>query len=614
MCGIIGFSGAENCVPILMGGLATLAYRGYDSAGIAVHTADGVQVVKSKGKLEILAEKLKTHPISDRGGTTGIGHTRWATHGEPSDVNSHPHSAPALTLVHNGIIENYAALSEKMTAAGYTFLSETDTEVAAFCLDTHYRETGDPITAMLRAAEELKGSFAFGVLFHDRPGKLYAMRRDSPLIVAKTETASFIASDIPAILPHTRSYYRLPEGVVAILDGPAVSFCDADGKPISLSPERVDWDIEAAQRGGFPHFMLKEIHEEPEVLRRTVLPCLKDGLPYFGVELLDGDALCDVERIHIVACGTAMHAGLLARQWIEQYARVPVAVEIASEFRGRDPLLGQKDIGLLISQSGETADTLAALRLAKSRGVRTVAIVNVVGSTVAREADDVIYTRAGPEIAVASTKAYIVQCAMLHLITTRLALVHGRMTEEEARARCRILSEGIPASIADTVTQVSAVEAIAAVLRHHPHIFYIGRGADSVLCTEGALKLKEISYLHSEAYAAGELKHGTISLVEEGTPVIALLTEAGLADKTVSAIREVKARGAYVIAIVAEPILQGREIPADICLPISAPEGDAANAVLPSMTAMQMIAYYTAASMGLDVDRPRNLAKSVTVE
>ena len=614
MCGIIGFSGTENCVPILMGGLETLAYRGYDSAGIAVQTASGVQRVKSKGKLEILAEKLKTHPVSEMAGTCGIGHTRWATHGAPSDVNSHPHGAPSLTLVHNGIIENYAALSEKLTAAGYTFLSETDTEAAAFCLDAHYRAVGDPVTAMFRAAEELCGSFAFGVLFHDRPGKVYAMRRDSPLIVAKTETASFIASDIPAILPHTRTYYRLPEGVVAVLDGADVAFFGADGEAVAIPQERVDWDIEAARRGGFPHFMLKEIHEEPEVLRRTVLPCLKDGLPYFGVELFDSEAFRSVERIHVVACGTAMHAGLLARQWIEQYARVPVTVEIASEFRGREPLLGKEDIVLLISQSGETADTLAALRLAKSRGVRTAAIVNVVGSTVAREADDVIYTRAGPEIAVASTKAYIVQCAMLHLITTRLALVHGRMTEEAARARCRILAEGIPAAIAETITRTDAVETVAKVLREHPHIFYIGRGADSVLCAEGSLKLKEISYLHSEACAAGELKHGTIALVDEGTPVIALLTEAGLADKTVSAIREVKARGAYVIAIAAESILSGREIPADVCLPIPASADDAENAILPAMTAMQMIAYYTAASMGLDVDRPRNLAKSVTVE
>lgn len=614
MCGIIGFSGAQNCVPILMGGLETLAYRGYDSAGIAVQTAAGVKTVKSRGKLEILAEKLKTHPAEEIAGTCGIGHTRWATHGVPSDVNSHPHSAPSLTLVHNGIIENYAVLAQKLTAAGYSFLSETDTEVAAACIDAHYRETGDPVIALYRAAEDLKGSFAFGVLFHDRPGKLYAMRRDSPLIAAKTETASFIASDIPAILPHTRAYTRMPEGIVAMLAGADVTFLDAEGRSVEIAPERVDWDIEAARRGGFPHFMLKEIHEEPQVLRRTVQPCLKDGLPFFGVELLDTDALAAVERIHIVACGSAMHVGLLARQWIEQLARVPVTVEISSEYRGRDPILGEKDLVLFISQSGETADTLAALRLTKSRGVRTVAIVNVVGSTVAREADDVIYTRAGPEIAVATTKAYMVQCAMMHLLTTRLALVRGKITEAEARERCRILLEDVPAGIAEVITRIPELKAIAARLKDHPHIFYIGRGADSVLCTEGTLKLKEISYLHSEAYAAGELKHGTISLVEEGTPVIALLTEAGLADKTVSAIREVKSRGAYVIAIAAEPIAAQLTIPADRILTIPAADGDASRAALPSMTAMQMIAYYTAASMGLDVDRPRNLAKSVTVE
>ncbi len=615
MCGIIGFSGTENCVPILLGGLETLSYRGYDSAGIAVHTDNGVRTVKAKGKLEILKEKLKTHAdaASIMGGC-GIGHTRWATHGEPSDVNSHPHSAPSLTLVHNGIIENYAALSDEMRAAGYTFASETDTEAAAFRIDAHYRALSDPLAAMFQAASDFAGSFAFGILFHDRPGKLYAMRRGSPLIVAKTETGSFIASDIPAVLPYTRVYYRLPEGVAAILDGTTVSFFDVDGNSVNVAPERVDWDIEAAQRGGFPHFMLKEIHEEPEVLTRTVQPYLKDGLPYFGVPMLDSEVLAQVERIHIVACGTAMHAGLLARQWIEENARVPVTVEIASEFRGRDPILGARDMVLFISQSGETADTLAALRLVKSHGVRTAAIVNVVGSTVAREADDVVYTRAGPEIAVASTKAYIVQCAVLYLLTVRLSLVHGQITEEEARRRCRVLLEDIPAAIEETVALAPKVEEIAARLKNHPHIFYIGRGADSVLCTEGALKLKEISYLHCEAYAAGELKHGTISLVEEGTPVIALLTEETLAEKTVSAIREVKARGAYVIAIAAHPIAKEVDIPADFCLPIPTAHGQSSWAVLPAMTAMQMIAYYTAASMGLDVDRPRNLAKSVTVE
>jgi len=612
MCGIIGFSGTENCVPLLLEGLKTLSYRGYDSAGIAVHTDGGVTTVKAKGKLEILEEKLKTH--GGLFGTCGIGHTRWATHGAPSDGNSHPHSAPSLTLVHNGIIENYASLTEKMRDAGYIFLSETDTEAAAFCLDSHYRALSDPLAALFRSTADFEGSFAFGVLYHDRPGKLYAIRRGSPLIVAKTESGSFIASDIPAILPYTREYYRLPEDICAVLDGAEISFFDRSRNPVSVKPERVDWDVEAAQRGGFSHFMLKEIHEEPEVLVRTVQPYLKDGLPYFGVEALDGDVLAGVERIHIVACGTAMHAGLLARQWIEASARVPVTVEIASEFRGRDPILLARDMVLFISQSGETADTLAALRLVKARGVRTAAIVNVVGSTVAREADDVIYTRAGPEIAVASTKAYIVQCAVLYLLTVRLALVHGRITAEEARRRCRVLLGEVPGAIEETITLAPQVEEIAARLKDHPHIFYIGRGADSVLCTEGALKLKEISYLHSEAYAAGELKHGTISLVEEGTPVIALLTEESLADKTVSAIREVKARGAYVIAVAALPIAESVAIPADCILTIPAPSGESDFAVLPAMTAMQMIAYYTAAIMGLDVDRPRNLAKSVTVE
>ncbi len=614
MCGIIGFSGDRDCVPVLLGGLDALSYRGYDSAGIAVQTEKGVGVFKSKGKLELLRERLKTIPKEELFGTCGIAHTRWATHGEPSDRNSHPHSAPGLTLVHNGIIENYGTLSVRYKEAGYTFLSETDTEAVAFLLSDAYRTLSDPVAALYETAAQSRGSFAFGVMFHDCPHVLYAMRRDNPLIVARTEKASFIASDIPAILPYTRTYFRLPENVVAVLDGPSVRFYSAPGTEITLTEETVDWDVEAAQKGGFPHFMLKEIHEEPEVLRRTVLPYLKDGLPHFGVELLDGEAISFVERIHIVACGTAMHAGLLARNWIEKYARIPVTVEIASEFRGRDPILGPSDLLIFISQSGETADTLAALRLVKAKGIPTVAIVNVVGSTVAREADEVIYTHAGPEIAVASTKAYIVQCALLHLITTRLALAKGQMSADTARERCRILLEDIPASIGKTIERVEDLTRIAEQLRNHPHIFYIGRGADSVLCTEGALKLKEISYLHCEAYAAGELKHGTISLVEDGTPVIALLTEEALADKTVSAIREVKARGAFVIAIVAAPILWERQIPADITISIPGAKNASENAVLPSMTAMQLIAYYTAALMGLDVDRPRNLAKSVTVE
>ncbi len=611
MCGIIGFSGQTDCVPILLDGLDTLSYRGYDSAGIAVAGTAGVRTVKAKGKLDALREKLKTHPVS---GTTGIGHTRWATHGAPSDENSHPHTSGSLTLVHNGIIENYAAIAEKLRARGYVFASETDTEAAAHLIDSFYRESGDPADAIYRAAAVMRGSYALGVLFHDRPRTLYAIRKGSPLIVAQTDGASMIASDIPAILPYTRSYIRLPEGVLAVLDGTEISFFNENGSAVVLGVETVDWDVEAAQRSGYAHFMLKEIHEEPYVLRATVAPYLKDGLPHFGVPSLDGEMLAEVERIHIVACGTAMHAGLLARQWIEAEARVPVTVEIASEFRGREPILGERDLVLFISQSGETADTLSALRLVKSRGVRTAAIVNVVGSTVAREADDVIYTRAGPEIAVASTKAYIVQCATLRLLTIRLALARDRMTEKEARGQCRTLLDDVPTAITKTLALTAEIDKISLRLKTKPHIFYIGRGADSVLGTEASLKLKEITYLHAEAYAAGELKHGTISLVEEGTPVIAILTEDSLAEKTVSAIREVKSRGAFVIAAAAQGIAETREIPSDLLLTVPTAGNQAWCAALSVMTAMQMIAYYTAAQMGLDVDRPRNLAKSVTVE
>ncbi len=611
MCGIIGFTGDTDCVEVLLGGLETLLYRGYDSAGIAVADTAGVHCVKAKGKLDSLKEKLKTHPLT---GTTGIGHTRWATHGVPSDENSHPHTAGEITLVHNGIIENYAALREKLQAEGHTFLSETDTEVAAHVIDGYYRRCGDPAEAIRLAAADFTGTYAFAVLFHDRPHTLYAIRRGSPLIVTKTESAAFVASDIPAILPYTRTYTRLPEDVLAVLDGGTVAFFDKDGRAISVPEEKVDWDVQAAQRGGFAHFMLKEIHEEPLVLKNTVQPCLKDGLPYFGVPYLDGAEVARVERVHIIACGTAMHVGLLARQWMEAEARVPVTVEIASEFRGRDPILGERDLVLFISQSGETADTLAALRLVKARGIRTAAIVNVVGSTVAREADDVIYTRAGPEIAVASTKAYIVQCAMLRLLTIRLALARGRMTESQARRQCELLCVEIPSAIEKTISLIQQIDTVAAALKAKEHIFYIGRGADSVLATEASLKLKEITYLHAEAYAAGELKHGTISLVESGTPVLALVTEDSLAEKTVSAIREVKSRGAFVITAFSEGMEEKADIPGDIKLSVPTGGADAWCAALPMMTAMQMIAYRTAASMGLDVDRPRNLAKSVTVE
>lgn len=609
MCGIIGFSGDRNCVPILLDGLGTLEYRGYDSAGVAVQTECGIAVYKTKGRLDALRELLKTHP--DAQGTCGVGHTRWATHGEPSDINSHPHEAENLTLVHNGIIENYAELKKELETLGYTFVSETDTEVAAKWIGHVYKQIGDPVKTLFAAAKDLRGSFAFGVMYHDRPHTLYAIRRDSPLIVAKTDTAGFIASDIPAILSHTRSYYRPGEDVVAVLCGPDVHFYEESGAEKNLVQETVNWDVEAAQKCGYPHFMLKEIHEEPDALRRTVMPHLKDGVPFFGVPMLDGDGLKDVGTIHIVACGTAMHAGLLGRAWIERFARIRVDVDIASEFRYRDPVLAPNDLVVLISQSGETADTLAALRLAKARGVHTLAIVNVVGSSVAREADDVIYTWAGPEIAVASTKAYIVQCATLRLFALRLALVHGKMSEEDVRTRCSALAQEMPAEISETLQLAPQLNEIARRFKEHEHIFYIGRGVDSHLCTEGSLKLKEISYIHCEAYAAGELKHGTISLVEEGTPVVVVITEDSLAEKTISGIREVRARGAHVVCFCASAVADRYSIPADEIVRIPAPSEDAP---LPLMTALQMLAYYTSFEMGLDVDRPRNLAKSVTVE
>lgn len=608
MCGIIGFTGKINCVPILLDGLGTLEYRGYDSAGVAVETADGIVSVKSKGRLEALRERLATHPIE---GNCGIGHTRWATHGVPSDINSHPHSAPSLTLVHNGIIENYAELKVELEKLGYTFVSDTDTEVAAMQLDFRYKETGDPVKALFAASKDLRGSFAFGVIFNDYPHQLYAMRRDSPLIIAKNDDSGFIASDIPAILAHTRTYYRPGEDIVVALDGNDVHFILENGVEADIQPETVAWDVEAAKKMGYPHFMLKEINEEPEALRKTVTPRLRDGLPFFDIPLIDSGELTNIGTIHIIACGTAMHAGLYGKAMIEKYARIRVNVDVASEFRYCNPILEKNDLVILISQSGETADTLAALRLAKERGIRTLAVVNVVGSSVAREADDVIYTWAGPEIAVASTKAYMVQCSILTLFAVRLALAGDKMDECVAREICETLADEIPSSIAEVISQAAQLDPIAERLHTHEHIFYIGRGIDSLLCTEGALKLKEISYIHCEAYAAGELKHGTISLIEEGTPVVAVITDEALCEKMISGIREVKSRGAYVVAITAESVAEKYAVPADEIIKIPA---SPVNAPLPAMTALQLIAYKTSARMGLDVDCPRNLAKSVTVE
>ena len=610
MCGIIGYTGNRPALPLVLAGLETLEYRGYDSAGIAVFTPRGIRIEKARGRLSQLAQKLDT--CTDLEGTCGIGHTRWATHGEPSDRNSHPHAADHLTLVHNGIIENYAALAELLKAEGYTFSSETDTEVAAKLIDSLYKVDHNPLNAIFKAADLLRGSFAFGILFADRPDTIYAIRRGSPLIVATGDGGSMIASDVPAVLAHTRTYFRPDEDVVAVLHKNDVTFFDCTGHEISQPTETVDWSIEQAQKGGFPHFMIKEIFEEPEVLCKTVAAHLRDGLPFFGIPTLDSDALAQVGTLHIVACGTAMHAGLVGKAWIEKMARIPVNVEIASEFRYRDPILSKNDLVILLSQSGETADTLAALRHAKEKGIHTLAIVNVIGSSVAREADDVLYTRAGPEIAVASTKAYSVQCALLCLLAIRAACVCGRLSETEAASLCRELSEAVPEAVKRVLADKEIIAEYAEHLTSAEHLFYIGRGLDYSAAVEASLKLKEISYIHSEAYAAGELKHGTISLVVKGTPIIALTTQSDICEKTVSGIREVASRGAYVLSVASESLARENNIPCDGQILI--PDLREIFSVFPVATALQLLAYFVSAQKGLDVDKPRNLAKSVTVE
>lgn len=610
MCGIIGYSGTKDSVPIIIEGLRTLEYRGYDSAGISVCTDDGIKTVKSRGRLSVLEDKLKQNTNVE--GHCGVGHTRWATHGEPSDVNSHPHSTANLTLVHNGIIENYAEIAEMLIGAGYSFLSETDTESAANLIDMLYLKYNDPITAISKATNIIRGSYAFGIIFNDFPGTIFSIRKDSPLIVAKDASGGFIASDIPAILKYTRQYYRLDEAVIAKVSNENIEFFNLDGESVEQRLEEVDWDVEQAQKGGFPHFMIKEIYEEPEALRKTLEPRIRDGLPFFDIPKLDGDFLSKFSAIHIVACGTAMHAGLVGKAIIERLARVPVNVEIASEFRYRDPILKPNDLVLLISQSGETADTLATLRHAKAQGIYTAAIVNVIGSSVAREADNVIYTQAGPEIAVASTKAYSVQCALLYLFAIKLALVNKTMTEDEARKLCQSMIANIPAAVKKVLDISDKICEYASKLVAAEHLFYIGRDLDCDLCTEASLKLKEISYIHSEAYAAGELKHGTISLVTDGTPVIALTTVSKVCEKTISGIREVKSRGAYVISVCSEALAKKYDIPCDEQIII--PDIDELLATFPAICIMQLIAYHVSAQKGLDVDKPRNLAKSVTVE
>ena len=607
MCGIIGYVGKEQAIGILLDGLSNLEYRGYDSAGVSVFQNGEVHTVKTKGRLRDLEERVRQQADA-LAGTCGIGHTRWATHGEPNERNSHPHNTEKISLVHNGIIENYMQLKSFLTKEHYRFHSETDTEVAAGMVDYYY--DGDPFTAITKALERLEGSFAFGVLFTDFPGKIFAVRKDSPLIVGLGEDGNYIASDIPAILSRTRKYYLLGEMEIAEITQDCVVIRDMDGNPLEKEVMTANWDVDAAQKGGYEHFMLKEICEQPKALSDTVLPRIRDGLPNFERDGLPPDFFAKYKKIHFVACGTASHAGMVGKSLIERLARIPVEVDLASEFRYRDPILPENCLVVVISQSGETADTLAALRLAKQSGADTLAIVNVVGSSIAREADHVLHTYAGPEIAVASTKAYSVQIAMAYLLALSLALASGAKSAGEIKA----LVQKFLATIKETkkvLAESDFLKELAQRFVETTSLFYLGRGLDYALAMEGSLKLKEISYIHSEAYAAGEMKHGTISLITDGVPVVALVTQRDLLPKIVSNIKEVRSRGGYVFLITKE----GFEIDGDICDDIiRLPGVDDQFAPILSVVVLQILAYHVSVARGCDVDKPRNLAKSVTVE
>ncbi|MBE6564848.1 MAG: glutamine--fructose-6-phosphate transaminase (isomerizing) [Ruminococcaceae bacterium] len=605
MCGIVGYIGNKQAADILVEGLSRLEYRGYDSAGIAVYGEDGLKIVKTMGRMDDLRKNLNEFgkPV----GSVGIGHTRWATHGEPSDINSHPHKIGRVTLVHNGIIENYVTLKKALADAGRTFISSTDTEVAVQLIDSLYN--GDPLAAITAALEQLHGSYAFGILFDDIPDTIYAVRKDSPLVVGLGEGENFIASDIPAVLKYTREYILIEEKEIAIIRRDGVKILDVKGNEIKKDTFKASWDIEAAEKGGYPHFMLKEIHEQPKTLRATISPRLQNGPA--GILKEEIDDTLKMERLLIVACGSAMHTGLLGKNAIEKLARVPVDVHIASEFRYSDPIMKQGDAMIIISQSGETADSIAALRLAKQRGIPVYAIVNVVGSTIAREADYVIYTWAGPEIAVATTKAYSAQAATLYMLALRMAVDRKTISDERANQLFNALNE-LPDKVAEILdNNMAHYEKLAAMNKDVHDLFYIGRGQDYALCCEGSLKLKEISYMHSEAYAAGELKHGTISLVTEGVPVVAVATDDSITEKTISNIKEVKARGAFVIYVCKKgAAAEGDFYDALIELPVT----DEVLMPIVAIVPLQSYAYYTAVCKGCDVDKPRNLAKSVTVE
>ncbi|CAH1228108.1 MULTISPECIES: glutamine--fructose-6-phosphate transaminase (isomerizing) [Paenibacillus] len=610
MCGIVGYIGNKNTQSVLIEGLKKLEYRGYDSAGIAVFTPEGLQITKALGRLANLEAKLEGAPLV---GNAGIGHTRWATHGKPSDENSHPHTdeSQKFSVVHNGIIENYLELKDELIAQGHTFSSETDTEVISHLIAREYE--GDIVKAVQKVITLMRGAFALGVLTEYEPNKLVAVRQASPLIIGIGEGENFIGSDIPAILEHTRNVYILNDGEMAVLTHDAVELMTIEGNFISREMIRVDWDAVTAEKGGFEHFMLKEIHEQPKAYRDTMLGRIdSEGKKVLFPELkMTEEQIKNIRNIQIIACGTAYHAGLVGRTVIEQLVRIPVETDVASEYRYRSPIVGKDTLVIVVSQSGETADTLAALREAQANGAHVLAITNVVGSSIARDANDVIATLAGPEIAVASTKAYTSQLIAFNLFALYLAQVRGTQTAEEI-AHTLAAMQALPEQVESMLAKADSIKDYAEQISKHQHLFFIGRGLDFAVAQEGSLKLKEISYIHSEAYAAGELKHGTLALIEEGIPVIALATQENVLEKTVSNIKEVKARGADVLAITYEEHVATllKSVDQAFAIPKTLP---LLNPAL-SVVVLQLLAYYASLALGHDVDKPRNLAKSVTVE
>ena len=612
MCGIVGFTGRENALPILIKGLHALEYRGYDSAGIAAMTEDGLRVIKTRGRIDALEEKVR-----EAGGlhcTCGIGHTRWATHGEPSDANSHPHLGGdgKIAVVHNGIIENYLELREHLTARGYVFRSETDTETVAHLIADLHKESqdGDIAKTVLRAIHRVRGSYALGVVSLDRPDEIVAARRDNPLVIGLGDGENMIASDVTAIIRRTRKYMILDDNEVAIIRPDSVQVFNAFGEPIEKEVRTVTWDMSAAEKGGYEHFMIKEIMEQPRAIAQTIQPRIRDGQIVFEENGLTDDRLKKANHVHIIGCGSALHAGIVGQRVIETIGRVRCTARVASECRYENPIVEPDDLCIVISQSGETADTLAAMRQAKEAGAFAIAIVNVVSSTIAREADGVLYTWAGPEISVATTKAYSAQLVALYLIAGRLAYARGKMNEEEQHAFCAQL-QALPEMLEKMLECKQTMQYLATRYHNRSSVFFLGRGLDYAAAMEASLKLKEISYIHSEAYAAGELKHGTISLIEDGTLVVALATQPELYEKTVSNIREVTSRGAEVILIAGSDFSGDESACRHV---VRLPECPALFSASLSIVPLQLLAYYVAVERSCDVDKPRNLAKSVTVE